>query len=336
MTAFGICLAHITPEGMLYYGVQSRPFLSASRHGLPSRQAWHFLRLMGRSPASAPAVMRGSVCPGPRSVTEMVDRYQVSNTEVRDLLIDYITRHAVGIDYTTTEALAQGLADLFWSAIERINPAQRDLRLSHTVLVQPRHDDRPGHPGRELQPGGRDQPVGRGGRLGGPQDRIRRPVPVERHEDGRPVDLAERVRDHDSGQIAGTCGHDPGTHACLDSNGTVTQLPDPRNSTPINCGGGAINNNGQIAGGCDTSSYEHAVLWQNGTATDLGTFGGPQATASAINNLSQVVGFAQTSTDADHGFLWSNGKMTGRRPRAYVCRGTVHLRADVVVRCSGT
>ncbi len=43
--------------------------------------------------------------------------------------------------------------------------------------------------------------------------------------------------------------------------------------------------------------------------TDLGTFGGPQAAAAAINHLGQVVGWAQTSTDADHGFLWSNGKM---------------------------
>jgi integrase len=133
MTAFGIRLADMTPEGMLYYGIQSRPFLSASENRLPGRQAWHFLRLMGRFPASAPATMRGSAYRGPRSVAEMVDRYQVSDAEVRDLLIDYITRRAAGIDYTTTEALAQGLAGLFWSAIERISPAQRDLRLSQAT-----------------------------------------------------------------------------------------------------------------------------------------------------------------------------------------------------------
>jgi probable HAF family extracellular repeat protein len=116
---------------------------------------------------------------------------------------------------------------------------------------------------------------------------------------------------NDSGQIAGSCGPNPGTQACLDSGGKVTPLPDPSNFTAYDCGGGAINNNGQIAGSCDdTSSYTHAVLWQNGTATDLGTFGGPQASAAAINSLGQVVGWAQTSTDADHGFLWSNGTMT--------------------------
>ena len=54
MTAFGICLADMTPEGLLYYGVESRPFLSAGQHGLPGRQAWHFLHLMGRLPRRHP------------------------------------------------------------------------------------------------------------------------------------------------------------------------------------------------------------------------------------------------------------------------------------------
>jgi probable HAF family extracellular repeat protein len=116
---------------------------------------------------------------------------------------------------------------------------------------------------------------------------------------------------NDNGQIAGTCGPNPGQHACLLSNGTLTQLPNPSTFTPIDCGGGPINNSGAIVGSCDdTSSDLHAVLWQNGTPFDLGSFGGPQASAAAINNLGQVVGWAQTSTDADHGFLWSNGKLS--------------------------
>jgi probable HAF family extracellular repeat protein len=114
---------------------------------------------------------------------------------------------------------------------------------------------------------------------------------------------------NDSSQIVGACGSP--SHACLDVNGTITQLPDPSNPAITHCSASAINNNGQMAGTCDdTSSYLHAVLWQNGTATDLGTFGGPQATAAAINNNGQVVGWAQTSTDADHGFLYNNGTMT--------------------------
>ncbi len=57
------------------------------------------------------------------------------------------------------------------------------------------------------------------------------------------------------------------------------------------------------------------MLWQNGTITDLGTLADPriapfaQSTATAINNLGQITGWAQTNTYATHGFLFSNGKM---------------------------
>jgi probable HAF family extracellular repeat protein len=113
---------------------------------------------------------------------------------------------------------------------------------------------------------------------------------------------------NDSGQIAGGCGH-----TCVDTGGTVTDLPDP--SALLGCGASAINNTGQIAGGCaDTSSNQHAVLWRNGTPTDLGAlFGGASASATAINNLGQVAGWAQDSSGAVYGFLWSNGKVTNLR-----------------------
>jgi probable HAF family extracellular repeat protein len=116
---------------------------------------------------------------------------------------------------------------------------------------------------------------------------------------------------NDNGVIAGGCTDSSGSYPCLDSNGTLTRLPQPSNPA-VSCGtASAINNTGQAIATCgDTSSYQHAVLWNNGTATDLGTFGGPQASAAAINNNGQVAGWAQTSTDADHGFLYSNGTMT--------------------------
>ncbi len=136
MTAFGICLADLTLEGLLYYGIESRPRLFRGRHGLPGRQAWHFLHLMGHFPATIPAIMRAAAYHGPRSVAEMVDRHQISSTGVRDLLVDYITRRSVDIDYTTTDALAQGLAGLFWATIEKISPSQRDLRLSQATYEQ--------------------------------------------------------------------------------------------------------------------------------------------------------------------------------------------------------
>jgi probable HAF family extracellular repeat protein len=41
---------------------------------------------------------------------------------------------------------------------------------------------------------------------------------------------------NDTGEITGTCGPDPGLHACLYTNGTLTELPQPAWFTPINCG----------------------------------------------------------------------------------------------------
>ena len=136
MTVCGVSLADLTPEGLLYYGLESRPFLSAAQHALPGRQSWHFLHVMGHFPATVPDRMRAAAYAGPRTITEMIDRNNISNTAIRGLMIEYVTRRSVDIDYPTTDALAQALAGLFWSNIEGINPAQRDLRISETVYHQ--------------------------------------------------------------------------------------------------------------------------------------------------------------------------------------------------------
>jgi len=81
-----------------------------------------------------------------------------------------------------------------------------------------------------------------------------------------------------------------------------------------------INSQGQVVGGSGTCAntsipYQnpaaaHAVLWDSdGTPTDLGHLPGVPAgvynLATSINDLGQVVGFAQASDGTQHGFLWT-------------------------------
>src|SRR4249919_309563 len=48
--------------------------------------------------------------------------------------------------------------------------------------------------------------------------------------------------------------------------------------------GSAINGRGEVVGGSGSASgKQHAFLWRNGKMTDLGTLGGRDSTASAVN-----------------------------------------------------
>jgi probable HAF family extracellular repeat protein len=118
---------------------------------------------------------------------------------------------------------------------------------------------------------------------------------------------------NDSGVVAGSMsipfvGH---TDATLWINGKATDLGLLPGEGGIFTDASGINNSNEVVGAGDNKeSLERAFLWRNGTMTDIGTLGGPQASANAINNSGQVAGSAQTSTEASHGFIYQNGKMT--------------------------
>ena len=88
--------------------------------------------------------------------------------------------------------------------------------------------------------------------------------------------------------------------------GIVTPLYPPRSGAGLSSFPDAINYAGQIAGQAQNGAVDpstgwpesHAVLWQSGQtiAIDLGTLGGTQSIANALNDQGQVVGAALTAT----------------------------------------
>lgn len=72
-----------------------------------------------------------------------------------------------------------------------------------------------------------------------------------------------------------------------------------------------LNEAGQVVGRAATRAF----LWQNGAKTDLGTLGGPSATANALNEAGQIVGHSTFATlSQTRAVLWNNGVITNLTP----------------------
>ena len=91
---------------------------------------------MGHFPPTAPATIREAVVRGQLTVSELVTRYGIRNDQVRHLLIDYLTRRAVDLDYSSLASLARILAGVFWAEIEKINPSQQNLQIEDALYQQ--------------------------------------------------------------------------------------------------------------------------------------------------------------------------------------------------------
>lgn len=119
-------------------------------------------------------------------------------------------------------------------------------------------------------------------------------------------------RGHDineAGQITGDTLNGSGNwRAFLWSNYTMTEIPELTGYAGDYGYGYGINNLGQVVG---ESGYTVPFLW-DGTATiNLGNLGGMDSGAAhALNDSTQVVGYASHSSGFDRAFLWENGSMT--------------------------
>jgi probable HAF family extracellular repeat protein len=85
-----------------------------------------------------------------------------------------------------------------------------------------------------------------------------------------------------------------------------------RNGTWEHTGlGGAPNgiNKFEAVAGWALGGLNHAYFYRDGLLLDLGTLGGSDSAATALNDKNQVVGYAKTANGNDHAFLWQGGTM---------------------------
>ena len=103
----------------------------------------------------------------------------------------------------------------------------------------------------------------------------------------------------------------PSRHAVLFKNGTTQDLGAlGTGKTSLAYG---INSAGTIVGVSAISAAgslpEHAFVYSSGVMHDLGTLGGQDSTALAINDAGQITGGANVDAGAYHAFLYDNGVM---------------------------
>ncbi|AJC59522.1 site-specific integrase [Streptomyces sp. 769] len=91
---------------------------------------YSLLRRLGIFPDDAPDHVRALYAtPGRQSVEQLVDRYHIECTPVRDLLIAYLRERQPALDYITLAQLSYMLASLFWRDLERHHPGVNSLDL---------------------------------------------------------------------------------------------------------------------------------------------------------------------------------------------------------------
>jgi integrase len=103
---------------------------------LTSLYFYQLLSTAGVFPAgAAPATVRVFGARGQLSVEELIDRYQVACTPVRDVLVAYLRERQLSLDYNTLHGMAVGLGKLFWKDLEIHHPGIDSLPLPTDVAA---------------------------------------------------------------------------------------------------------------------------------------------------------------------------------------------------------
>lgn len=111
------------------------------------------------------------------------------------------------------------------------------------------------------------------------------------------------------GQVTGdTLNADGNWRAFVWTSGNMFEVPALTGYASDYGYGYGINIHGQVAG---ESGYTNPFLWDGTRTIVLGNLGGMDSGAAhALNDSTQVVGYANHSGGFDHAFLWENGVMT--------------------------
>lgn len=135
--------ADITPAALVYYSQEcfTKGLVTASRarnreSRLAGVVAWDALFNMGHFPADTPPMLRMKLSRGQLSSRDLVERYELKNEAVKELLVAYLERREADTDFGSRQMLAKSLASHFWKSIEQIAPEQADLRLPAHVYDQ--------------------------------------------------------------------------------------------------------------------------------------------------------------------------------------------------------
>ncbi|MFD6938792.1 tyrosine-type recombinase/integrase [Streptomyces goshikiensis] len=94
------------------------------------------LRDCGLFPDDAPVSLRHfTVRAGQYSPAELIDRYDIQDQRVRDLLVDYLTERQLALDYTSLDDLSRTIGLNFWSNLEKHHPGINSLHLAADVAT---------------------------------------------------------------------------------------------------------------------------------------------------------------------------------------------------------